>query len=39
MKVFHWDKVETLSQYHYGSIIVVAETLEQAREKEALVKI
>lgn len=33
MKVFHWNKSETLKRYACGDVIVVAETVEQAREK------
>lgn len=33
MKLFHWNLSETLKQYSCGDIIVMAETLEQARAK------
>jgi hypothetical protein len=33
MKLFHWNMSETLKQYACGDIVVMAETVEQARIK------
>lgn len=33
MKVFHWNNVKTMSQWLDGDVIVMAETVEQARVK------
>ncbi len=32
MKLFHWEKMESLSRYANGDLIVMAETLEAARD-------
>lgn len=32
MKLFHWDRIETVEGYGLGDLIVMAETEDQARE-------
>ena len=32
MKLFHWNESETLRDYGWGDIIVMAETVEEARQ-------